>query len=65
MKKLIKVGSLIFIGAIILNILETAYFGWNQTAMSRQEECWDVICQIFANLGFGLMIVAYMIDENE
>jgi hypothetical protein len=65
MKKLIKVGSLIFIGAIILNILETAYFGWNQTAMSRQEECWDVICQMFVNLGCGLMIVAYVTDKNK
>jgi uncharacterized membrane protein YidH (DUF202 family) len=65
MKKLIKVGSLIFIGAIILNILETAYFGWNQTAMSRQEECWDVVCQLLVNTGVGLMIVGYVIDKDK
>ena len=64
MKKLVKVGSFIFIGAIILNILETAYFGWNQIAMSKQEEFWDVVCQLLANTGCGLMVVGYVFDRS-
>ena len=50
---LAKEGGTILWCSAIFNILETAYFGWNMTAMSRQEE----ICDIVSVFGFTLGLV--------
>jgi len=48
----IKIGKiLITIGAVVW-IIENFYFGWNKLPMSKAEETWDVIVNVFMYLGF-------------
>lgn len=48
LETLSKEGGTILIYSLIFNVLETAYFGWNMEAMSRQEE----ICDVISTFGF-------------
>jgi len=65
MKKLLEIGAPIVIGAVVLNIIETMYFGCNSVAMSRAEEFWDVICNLLFQLGLTFMIVGFLINKKD
>ena len=65
MKKLLEIGAYIFIGSVLLNIIETIYFGCNKVAMSRAEEQWDVICSLLLNLGVTFMAVGFLINKKD
>jgi len=65
MKKLLEIGAYIFIGAVLLNIIETIYFGCNRTPMSRAEEQWDVICSLLLNLGVTFMAVGFLMNKKD
>jgi len=65
MKKLLEIGAYIFIGSVLLNIIETIYFGCNMTALSREEEFWDVICSLLLNLGVTFMAVGFLINKKD
>jgi hypothetical protein len=65
MKKLLEIGAYIFIGATLLNIIETIYFGCNSIALSRAEEFWDVICHSLSNLGITFMIVGFLMNKKD
>ena len=65
MKKLLEIGAPIVIGAVVLNIIETMYFGCNSVAMSRAEELWDVIFNLLFEVGLTFMIVGFLINKKE
>tara|TARA_R100001244_G_scaffold131537_2_gene104884 strand:+ start:805 stop:1035 length:231 start_codon:yes stop_codon:yes gene_type:complete len=50
-------GVEILVFAFIVNVLETAYFGWTMEATSRAEEICDVTCAFAYILGFILIII--------
>ena len=60
MDKIFKTGITLFAIAVILNALETAYFGFNMHAMSKNEERWDVYCKLLSNIGICLVIIAFL-----
>jgi ABC-type branched-subunit amino acid transport system permease subunit len=64
-KKLLEIGAYIFIGAVLLNIIETIYFGCNMTPMSKAEEFWDVICWLLLNLGVTFMAVGFLMNKKD
>lgn len=64
MKKLLEIGSYILILGVVLNILETIYFGCNKVAMSRAEEQWDVICSLIFMLGLSFVLVGSFNKEK-
>jgi len=64
-KKLVEIGAYIFIGAVLLNIIETIYFGCNMTPMSRSEEFLDVICWLLLNLGVTFMVVGSLMNKKD
>jgi hypothetical protein len=64
-KKLLEIGAYIFIGAVLLNIIETIYFGCNMTPMSRAEEFWDVICRLLLTLGVTFMAVGFLMNKKD
>lgn len=59
-KYYLKYGIKILFIAIIFNILETIYFGFNDSPMSRAEEICDVISQLLFNTGVILLLVAFV-----
>ena len=65
MKKVLDTGPFIFIGAVLLNIIETIYFGCNIEPLSRQEEFWDVICELLVNLGLTFMIIRCLMNKKD
>ena len=66
MKKLLEIGSYILILGVVLNIIETVYFGCNKVAMSRAEEQWDVICSLIVILGLSVVLVgSFNKKDNE
>jgi heme/copper-type cytochrome/quinol oxidase subunit 4 len=60
MDKIFKIGITLIVLAVILNVLETAYFGFNMHAMSKNEERWDVYCKLLYNIGISLVIVTLL-----
>ena len=64
-KKLLEIGPFIFIGAVLLNIIETIYFGCNTEPMSRAEEFWDVICELLVNLGLSFMLINCLMNKKD
>ena len=56
----------ILIGAWVLNLITTGYYGWNMTAQSRGEEIWDVTCSFMFMLAVVLFIIRWSdIKEEE
>jgi hypothetical protein len=64
-KKLLEIGAYIFIGAVLLNIIETIYFGCNKVAETRAEEIWDVICLLLVNIGAACMAVGFLLMNKK
>jgi hypothetical protein len=57
MKAIFKIGIWVAVVAIILNALETAYFGFNMHPICKQEEQWDVACKLLLNIGISLSLI--------
>ena len=51
----------ILIGAWVLNVITTWYYGWTMTPSCRNEEIWDVTCAFL----FMLAIVLFIIDAGD
>ena len=50
-------GVEILILSFIVNVLETAYYGWTMKATCRAEEIWDVACAFGYIFGFILLTI--------
>ncbi|QYK61814.1 hypothetical protein [Paenibacillus sp. S25] len=50
-----KFGWKILVIGFFLNIIETAYFGWNATPQSKAEIVWDYITMFI--MGYGIYLV--------
>ena len=61
MNKLFLIGIIMFATAVILNVLETAYYGFNMHPISKNEEQWDVYCKLLANLGLSVIAIALFV----
>jgi len=60
MRKIINIfipyaGDIIL--SFIVNVAETAYFGWNMEATCRAEEIWDVACTFGYIFAFVLLTI--------
>jgi hypothetical protein len=55
--KIFKIGICISFAGIILNALETAYFGFNIHPICKQEEQWDVACMLLIRIGISFSLV--------
>ena len=64
MKNLKKIGAILAIVSLVLNIIETIYFGCNLTPMSRAEEQWDVFCALLIGLAICFVIAGNFIEEK-
>ena len=51
----------ILIGAWVLNLITTWYYGWTMTPSCRNEEIWDVTCSFM----FMLAVVLFIISWND
>lgn len=51
MNNLFKIGIWVALVAIILNALETAYFGFNMHPICKQEEQWDNVIEKWDSMG--------------
>ena len=64
-------GVEILILSFIVNVLETAYYGWTMKATYRGEEIWDVACTFGYIFGFVLLTIdihdsiVYMKENNK
>ena len=60
-----KLGiGLVLIG-LLFNIIETAYFGFNKTAMSRPEEVCDVISKLLIEPGLILLVITFLTAKKQ
>ncbi|WP_043890725.1 hypothetical protein [Paenibacillus sp. Aloe-11] len=50
-----KLGWKILVAGFLINIIETAYFGWNATPQSKAEIIWDYITMFI--MGWGIYLV--------
>lgn len=62
---LFKIGIWVALVAIILNTLETAYFGFNMHPICKQEEQWDVACKLLLNVGIYFSLVGLFTKKQE
>jgi hypothetical protein len=65
MDKLFKIGIWVAVVAIILNALETAYFGFNMHPICKEEEQWDVACKLLLNVGIIFSLVGLFTKKQE
>ena len=65
MNNLFKIGIWVAVVAIILNALETAYFGFNMHPICKQEEQWDVACKLLLNVGISLSLVGLFTKKQD
>lgn len=65
MNNLFKIGIWVAVVAIILNALETAYFGFNMHPICKQEEQWDVACKLLLNVGISLILVGLFTKKQD
>ncbi len=65
MNNLFKIGIWVALVAIILNALETAYFGFNMHPICKQEEQWDVACKLLLNVGIYFSLVGLFTKKQE
>ena len=59
-----KIGAILAIVSLVLNTIETIYFGCNLTPMSRAEEQWDVICALIVILAFSFMLAGKVLEKK-
>lgn len=64
MKNLKKIAAILAIVSLVLNTIETIYFGCNLTPMSRAEEQWDTICALLIGLAICFVIAGHFIEEK-
>jgi hypothetical protein len=64
MKDLFKIGIYTCVLSIVLNILETAYYGFHKHPSCIEEERWDVALAIFFEIGVCLVIIGFYINKN-
>tara|TARA_R110000868_G_scaffold378816_1_gene644420 strand:+ start:1320 stop:1514 length:195 start_codon:yes stop_codon:yes gene_type:complete len=64
MKNLFQIGIWTIIASLLLNALETAYFGFNMHPICKQEEQWDVACILLFNLGLCLAALG-LLNKNK
>ena len=57
MKTLKSIGAWLIVIGVLFNIAETAYFGWNDVAMSPAEEIADLISKYIIIGGWFLMLI--------
>lgn len=65
MNNLFKIGIWVAVVAIILNALETAYFGFNMHPICKQEEQWDVACKLLLNVGICFSLVGLFTKKQD
>ncbi len=65
MNNLFKIGIWVALVAIILNALETAYFGFNMHPICKQEEQWDVACKLLLNVEIYFSLVGLFTKKQE
>jgi hypothetical protein len=65
MNKLFKIGIWVAVVAIILNALETAYFGFNMHPICKEEEQWDVACKLLLNVGICLSLIGLFTKKQD
>ncbi len=65
MNKLFKTGIWVAVVAIILNAVETAYFGFNMHPICKEEEQWDVACKLLLNVGISFSLVGLFTKKQE
>jgi hypothetical protein len=65
MNNLFKIGIWVAVVAIILNALETAYFGFNMHPICKQEEQWDVACKLLLNVGICFSLVGFFTKKQD
>jgi len=49
-----KIGITIVILSLVVQLIQTAYFGWNWTPQSGSERMWDCVCRLLTIFGFVL-----------
>ena len=57
MNNLIKTGVWLFVVAITINVLETAWFGFHIKPSCPLEEAWDVLCALLVNVSICLTLI--------
>jgi hypothetical protein len=65
MSKLFKIGVWVAVVAIILNAVETAYFGFNMHPICKEEEQWDVACKLLLNVGISFSLIGLFTKKQE
>jgi hypothetical protein len=65
MNKLFKTGIWVAVVAIILNALETAYFGFNMHPICKEEEQWDVVCKLLLNVGISFSLIGLFLNKKQ
>jgi hypothetical protein len=63
MKILSTIGTYLVIIGFIFNFIETAFFGFNVTAMSRNETICDSISLLLIQAGFGLVFLSVLLKN--
>ncbi|MBL4952200.1 hypothetical protein JK635_08255 [Neobacillus sp. YIM B02564] len=63
MRPLVLKGILLMGLSLFLNIAETRYFGWNETAMSTEEMVWDIVTTIPYVLSMAMVFFGFF-PEN-
>lgn len=58
MKNLKTIGIFILILALLINIIETAYFGFNLKPQSHQEEQWDSVCYLLLEISIVFIFIS-------
>ena len=65
MNNLFKIGIWVVVVAIVLNALETAYFGFNIHPICKQEEQWDVACKLLLNVGIVFSLIGLFTKKQD
>ena len=65
MNNLFKIGIWVAVVAIILNAVETAYFGFNMHPICKEEEHWDVACKLLLNVGISFSLVGLFTKKQD
>lgn len=51
-----EIGGGIFCLALLIGLIETAYFGWNLLPQTPAEGAWDTCCAFVAGIGAGMYL---------